>query len=444
MRRVLVIAGVWICAWGSVNLTAEEPTNVPNTVPATRPELKTALERLKDRQPRIPVPAPSGETGAGGYLPATWGGGGGLGGFGQVDTRGARDRRGRMLDARLDRLFIDASLWVVSRSNNCQYCLGHQELKLRAVGVDDDTIAALDTDWSRFDLPQQAVLAFARKLTLQPEAVGEADIARLKAHFTDAEIIELAFVVARFNAVNRWTEGLGLPQERHFRGDQETSFLTPTSAPFQSARSVVAPLGQGRLTSATLSDVERGIAANRNRTPRITLPAEEAAREELENVLGDREPYVWERALSHLPVNGRTHVLVWNTILTDDHLTLRLKAELCFITARHNRAWYAAAHALHRLEALGASPEDVALLCEDSNGSAGGPVAAYRLAAKITTAPHLLTDGDIQRVRESFSDAEAAQILQVVCLANLFDRFTESLGLPVEGAIAGATALLDH
>ena len=66
----------------------------------------------------------------------------------------------------------------------------------------------------------------------------------------------------------------------------------------------------------------------------------------------------------------------------------------------------------------------------------GGAAAAYHLAAKSTTDPHLITDADIANVREHFSDREAAEILQVICLANLFDRFTESLGLPVENGIA--------
>jgi alkylhydroperoxidase family enzyme len=44
----------------------------------------------------------------------------------------------------------------------------------------------------------------------------------------------------------------------------------------------------------------------------------------------------------------------------------------------------------------------------------------------------LITDADIARVREHFSDAQTAQIIQVISLANLFDRFTQSLGLPLE------------
>jgi alkylhydroperoxidase family enzyme len=73
-----------------------------------------------------------------------------------------------------------------------------------------------------------------------------------------------------------------------------------------------------------------------------------------------------------------------------------------------------------------------ALISDEPTGEAA---AAYRLAAKLTANPHLITDADIAQVREKFSDAETAQIVQVICMANMFDRFTEALGLPLEDGL---------
>ena len=64
------------------------------------------------------------------------------------------------------------------------------------------------------------------------------------------------------------------------------------------------------------------------------------------------------------------------------------------------------------------------------------PRQPTNLAAKSTANPHLITDADLAKVREHFSDAETAEIMQVICMANLFDRFTEALGLPLEDGIA--------
>jgi alkylhydroperoxidase family enzyme len=432
-------------AVASLLLADETPSSMPKPIPATRPEMKAALEALKDRQPRLPLP-PKSQDDQGvnngrmraDYLPAEWGGGG----VARIGDRDNKRRLGQDPNAMLDYLFTVPCFWVVSRGNNCHYCLGHQELKLRAAGMPEDTIASLDCDWSQFDPRQQAALTFARRLTLEPEYVGDDDIAKLKEVLSDPEIIELAFTIARFNATNRWTDGMGLPQDRQFSDDRPSLLTTPTSEPFQHRKSIVIPTTRKpRHPVATLEQTQQAISANRSRAPRVGLPTVTDARRELADVIGDRAPYEWERALAALPVNGKVHVKTWNTVLADENLPPRLKAEIAFITAVNNQAWYAAAHAAHRLKQLGASPKDLTSLLGEQEPSKGGAAAAYHLAAKSTSDPHLVTDADVAFVRESFSDRETAEIMQVICLANLFDRFTESLGLPVEDNVAGGATL---
>jgi alkylhydroperoxidase family enzyme len=440
MKPALLLIGMAILVMLSRQSGASEPSNEPKPIPATRPELKTALNALVDRQPRIPLPpAAAGEASHDGYLPKSWGRGGGLDYLAQIVSRGTGVLSGNGLADRLDYLFTDCSFWIVSRANNCHYCLGHQELKLRAAGLDDDTIAALDSDWSRFDPRQQAVLAFTRKLTLEPDLVVEADIAALKSELSEPQIIELVFAIALFNSVNRWTDSIGLPQEHHFRGDRELTMSSPTSTRFQHRKSIVVGIARAeRQSLTTIADAQQAIAAIRNRKPYVALSPRDDERRLLEGMLGDREPFEWERALSRVEVSGKVHVERWSRILSDNNLSLRLKAELALISAVHNRAWYAAGHAAGRLTALDVSPEDLMLpLSSNDNGETTGAVAAaHRLAAKLTADPHLITDADIASVREHYSDAETAQIVQVICMANLFDRFTIALGLPLEAEIA--------
>jgi hypothetical protein len=101
----------------------DEPGAVPLPVPLTRPEMKQALEELKNRKPRIPLPDLSeeekeelGERAANyearlryHYLPGG-------------------DRRGGGLSSRqpdpsmsLDHAFKTELFWIVSRTNNCHY-----------------------------------------------------------------------------------------------------------------------------------------------------------------------------------------------------------------------------------------------------------------------------------------------------------------------------------
>jgi alkylhydroperoxidase family enzyme len=102
------------------------------------------------------------------------------------------------------------------------------------------------------------------------------------------------------------------------------------------------------------------------------------------------------------------------------------------VTARENRAWYAAEHARVRYAAGG---RDIAALASFESLEAAvapGWAEALRFTRKLTTAPQTIGDADVARLREHFSDAETAEIIDSTGDANAFDRLTESLRLPLE------------
>jgi alkylhydroperoxidase family enzyme len=431
--RILVAAIGLVVASGPWSLAADEHSDVPKPIPAARPELKQALESLKQREPRLPLPAaPQGGASVNNgrmraaYLPESWANGG------SRQRKPGQSLRGPWRDpnAKLDYGLTRACFWVVSRGNNCHYCLGHQELALRHAGYDDDRVAAIDSDWSQFEPGQQAALGYARKLTLEPQLVGDDDVAKLQEFYSDAEIIELTYNIARFNATNRWTDGLGIPQDRRF-GDEANSLTTPTSEKFQHTVSIASPTTRAtRPALPTHDEVRQALAECRQRKPRVELPTEENASKALAAVLNNRTPVVWERALAELQETGPAQVAAMNAIMTDQHLPARLKAEIALISAVHNRAWYAVGVAADRLRRQGVPADEMVALFDDGPASTGA-AAAHRLAAKSTADPHLIADADIAAVRQHYSDAETAQIVQVICMANMFDRFTEALGLPL-------------
>jgi len=110
----------------------------------------------------------------------------------------------------LDYAFKAMLFWVVSRSNNCVYCMGHNEKQLAAFGVSEDRIAALDGDWGQCSLAERAALALARKLTVAPHTITDADIDAVRQHFTNQQVLEMIGIVSGFNAMNRWTGPLRL------------------------------------------------------------------------------------------------------------------------------------------------------------------------------------------------------------------------------------------
>ncbi len=429
--------------------------NPPSSRPAlTRPEMKLRLEALKQRSPRLPLPELTAEERASGrssvnngrlratYLPASWrsfaiAGWGGTprpsSGKNDPPTGNSTANVLKTLQQQPDYAFKTRLFWIVSRGNDCQYCLGHQELKLRKAGMSEDAIASLDCRWETFPKEEQAALALAKRMTLSPHQLTEADIERLKPFYDDAKIIDIAYTIARYNAVNRWTDSTGIPQDQSFGGEENTKLDTTTSAEFASVPTQVAPVDLPVRPEWERYDVVlRNLDAAKSRTPLVKLPSQETAQTLLAADTPGVVPPQWFRAVSQLPValdawrqrQGRVR-----DGLTDE----RLRPLISYVSARENRAWYAVAHARARYLAIGGSEADLADFASlEQAASKPGHAEALRFARKLTSAPHTIEDADVARLRENFSDHEVAEIIDLTCDANAFDRFTEVLRLPVE------------
>jgi alkylhydroperoxidase family enzyme len=420
----------------------------PSTVAATRPELKEWLEKSKHSKPRLPLPPPTEEEVAAAKTRSRPGGGApGLGGIinnGRMrqlylppELRGGGFTREPDPALTLSSAFKTELFWIVSRGNNCAYCQGHQEVKLAAEGLSEETIAALDGDWTEFTPAERAAFALARKLTLDPQDVGDDDIDRLRAHYQDVQIVEILQTIAANNAMNRWTGGLAIPQEGH------RVFLSPTAPRFQNLRSRVAPLDPGASGPACARPSQRGplesraqaeaaLAAARARTPRLPLAVEAEARASLVERWPSGPISQWARLLLNFPKAGPPRVAMHLAAIEKGRLSPRLKAQIDWIAARNDRAWYALGHARRRLLDLG-QPE-AAIWSLDQPGDTFTPAerAAFSVARKLTVDPALVTDGDIEGLRQRFSDQEVAEIVFQVSEAVFFDRLTEPARLRLE------------
>ena len=268
-----LLAGLICLGMAPQLVHASEPATEPRPIPLTRPEMKQFLEDMKQRTPRIPLPEMTAEEKErygddasrsyegrlrAHYLPSgndrfSFSGGGTRPAGTQPSApapAGTRPGGGRENEPgmTLDNRFKVSLFWIVSRTNNCQYCLGHQESKLLNAGMTEDEIAALDSDWSRFNEKEQVAWAFGRKFTLDPNKLSDADITELKKHFNDLQILEMILSMAGNNSINRWKEGVGVPQAKSFgsfgqRGGAEAtaattprephSYLTETSDAFK-------------------------------------------------------------------------------------------------------------------------------------------------------------------------------------------------------------------
>jgi len=108
---------------------------------------------------------------------------------------------------------------VVSRANECDYCVEHHAEALRQLGDDPQVASAI----GRGELPdalgaaERALLEWARRATTRPAGCGAADVEALREHgFEDRAILDATLVVGYFCFVNRLVLMLGAPLEEDF------------------------------------------------------------------------------------------------------------------------------------------------------------------------------------------------------------------------------------
>lgn len=421
----------------------------PKPVPATREEIKKMLEESKRSAPRLPLP------------PLT-------------DSQKAADERmrsgqdqgpfaGVINNARMREYYLPAKVrgefskkpdpsmpldpkframlfWICSRANNCIYCLGHQESKLEAAGMGDDGRASLDVDWSRFDEAERAGLTFALKSTRQPQGIDATDIQALRKHFDELGTLDIIVSVAGFNAMNRWTGALAIPQEAH------RVYSAPTSVRYRSKLGTVAPLdpaGSGRSSLAcaaparrpaleSRAEVEAILEKSKRRVSRIRLVAPDQARALYgpDSFAGDLP--AWACLLAHFPKAGKNRALSLRASMESGRLDAKLRAAIFWTAARNDRAWYALGLARRKLRSLGLDDDRIFALDLPDDSLAPGARAVLAFARKLTVDPALIGDDDFIPLRATFNHFEIAEIVHDITAAAFLDRLTEAAALPLE------------
>lgn len=101
--------------------------------------------------------------------------------------------------------------YVTSYVSGCRYCQAHTILGSERFGSTEERLGDV---WNFeesefFSAAEKAALAFAHAAAQVPNAVDDATGERLRAHWTDDDIVEIMAVVALFGYLNRWNDSMG-------------------------------------------------------------------------------------------------------------------------------------------------------------------------------------------------------------------------------------------
>ena len=269
----------------------------------------------------------------------------------------------------------------------------------------------------------------------------------------------MALSVSGNNSINRWKEGAGIPQSKEGSGflaraekpvptDRPLpvkSFLTPTPEKYKESATHVVPLwldeksGKpsrlavcSRPVLESREEVEAALEACRKRSPRLPLADEDKALALLPGDWPQGPLPQWVRLLANFSRDGKSRIVELRAADEKGDLKPLLKAQVSWIIARQDRAWYAAGEARRRLRELGLSDDEVYRL--DGSWEAYTPAerALFTVARKLAASPIVLTDEDVAEAVKLTSPREVVQLISYTAGRALFDRVTEAAGLQLE------------
>ena len=101
---------------------------------------------------------------------------------------------------------------LVSKINECNYCLTYHKSSLVEAGLSSPEAEAIVADYKTAPITdaEKKLLAYVEKVTRHAYKTTDADVEGLKeCGWSDEQILEATLVVGLFSDINRWVDALG-------------------------------------------------------------------------------------------------------------------------------------------------------------------------------------------------------------------------------------------
>jgi uncharacterized peroxidase-related enzyme len=117
-------------------------------------------------------------------------------------------------EAVLPKRYLEIALVVVSKLNECHYCVEHHAPRLVEFGLDEETVSQiLDPECARLDEVDRLVRDYATQVTETPQRISDRMFDELRKHFSEAQIVELTLRTALCGFFNRFNDALQIGME---------------------------------------------------------------------------------------------------------------------------------------------------------------------------------------------------------------------------------------
>ncbi len=120
--------------------------------------------------------------------------------------------------ASLPKRYLEIAIVVVSKLNECDYCVAHHKPflvveGLSAAGVD----RLLEAENAELDAVDRLVVEYARAAWETPNRIRDSLFRRLREHFSEAQVVELTLRITLCGFFNRFNDALQIEEEAEVR-----------------------------------------------------------------------------------------------------------------------------------------------------------------------------------------------------------------------------------
>ena len=120
--------------------------------------------------------------------------------------------------ATLPKRYLEIAIVVVSKLNECHYCVAHHKPFLAIEGISSGGIdRLLEADNPELDAVDRLVIEYARAAWETPNRIPDSLFERLRAHFSEAQIVELTLRITLCGFFNRFNDALQIEEEDEAR-----------------------------------------------------------------------------------------------------------------------------------------------------------------------------------------------------------------------------------
>ena len=138
-------------------------------------------------------------------------------------------------EANLPKRYLEIALVVVSKLNECTYCVAHHSPRLVEQGLPIETVEhILEPDCPGMDEVDRLVRDYAVQVTENANRMRDGIFEELRKHFTEAQIVELTVRTALCGFFNRVNDAMQIGMEEGVMEEMLASGVSRESLPEES------------------------------------------------------------------------------------------------------------------------------------------------------------------------------------------------------------------